>query len=621
MRSLNSKDKGENMKFLDKIESPADLKKLSFSQLELLSAEIRQFLIENVSKTGGHLASNLGVVELTVALHYVFNSPLDSFVFDVGHQSYVHKMLTGRKDEFSTLRQFEGLSGFPKKSESSHDKFNSGHSSNSISVALGIAEANRLLKNDNHSIAVIGDGALTGGLAYEALNNAGRSKSNLIVLLNDNEMSISHNVGSMTGYLNDLRTKKKYTDFKANLKQFLNKSETGVQIEKMLSKTKSGLKHLLLADTLFEALGFTYIGPLDGHDIFTLCTVLERAKHMEKPVFIHTYTKKGKGYAFAEKAPNLYHGTGPFDPTKPLSPSDAETYSKISGDTIFKMAQNDEKIVAISAAMAEPTGLLPFAEAFPDRFFDVGISEAHAVTFSSGLSDNGFFPVISIYSTFMQRAYDSIAEDLAQQGDLKALLCLDRAGLVGEDGETHHGVFDIAYLSHIPKVKIFAPYSKQGLEAVITHALTEKDGLYAVRYPRGVAKDGQEVTDIFKPEQLRKGEKVTVVSISAMTLVVNDAEFDGDHFHLNSIKPIKTEEIISSLKKTKKLVTVEDNVLNGGMGSLLVSALRKDGFTDFSYLPIGIDDEFVPQGKVSKLLSKLNMDASNISERIKDFLS
>ncbi|MBR4030432.1 MAG: 1-deoxy-D-xylulose-5-phosphate synthase, partial [Clostridia bacterium] len=410
------------MKFLDKIESPADLKKLSFSQLELLSAEIRQFLIEKVSKTGGHLASNLGVVELTVALHYVFNSPLDSFVFDVGHQSYVHKMLTGRKDGFSTLRQFEGLSGFPKKSESKHDKFNSGHSSNSISVALGIAEANRLLKNDNHAIAVIGDGALTGGLAYEALNNAGRSKSNLIVLLNDNEMSISHNVGSMTGYLTDLRTKKKYTDFKANLKQFLNKSETGVQIEKMLSKTKSGLKHLLLADTLFEALGFTYIGPLDGHDIFTLCTVLERAKHMEKPVFIHTYTKKGKGYAFAEKAPNLYHGTGPFDPTKPLSASNAETYSKISGDTIFKMAQKDEKIVAVSAAMAEPTGLLPFAETFPERFFDVGISEAHAVTFSSGLADNGFFPVISIYSTFMQRAYDSVAEDLAQQGDLKALL-------------------------------------------------------------------------------------------------------------------------------------------------------------------------------------------------------
>lgn len=621
MRSLNSKDKGDNMKFLDKIESPADLKKLSFSQLELLSAEIRQFLIEKVSKTGGHLASNLGVVELTVALHYVFNSPLDSFVFDVGHQSYVHKMLTGRKDGFSTLRQFEGLSGFPKKSESKHDKFNSGHSSNSISVALGIAEANRLLKNDNHAIAVIGDGALTGGLAYEALNNAGRSKSNLIVLLNDNEMSISHNVGSMTGYLTDLRTKKKYTDFKANLKQFLNKSETGVQIEKMLSKTKSGLKHLLLADTLFEALGFTYIGPLDGHDIFTLCTVLERAKHMEKPVFIHTYTKKGKGYAFAEKAPNLYHGTGPFDPTKPLSASNAETYSKISGDTIFKMAQKDEKIVAVSAAMAEPTGLLPFAETFPERFFDVGISEAHAVTFSSGLADNGFFPVISIYSTFMQRAYDSVAEDLAQQGDLKALLCLDRAGLVGEDGETHHGVFDIAYLSHIPGIKIFAPYSKQGLEAVITHALTQKDGLYAVRYPRGVAKDGQEVTDIFRPEQLRKGEKVTVVSISAMTSVVNDAEFDGDHFHLNSIKPIKTEEIISSLKKTKKLVTVEDNVLNGGMGSLLVSALRKDGFTDFSYLPIGIDDKFVPQGKVSQLLSMLNMDTSDISERIKDFLS
>ncbi len=609
------------MGILEKIESPADLKKLSLSELKFLSTEIRQFLIENVSQTGGHLASNLGVVELTVALHYVFNSPSDSFVFDVGHQSYVHKILTGRKNDFSSLRQFGGMSGFPKKTESPHDKFNSGHSSNSISVALGIAEANRLKNNDNYSIAVIGDGALTGGLAYEALNNAGRSKSNLIVILNDNEMSISHNVGSMTSYLNDLRTKQKYTDFKTNLKQTLSKSTVGQHIEKMLSKTKSGLKHFLLSDTLFEALGFTYIGPLDGHDLPTLCTVLERAKRLEKPVFIHTYTKKGKGYLFAEQAPNLYHGTGPFDPATPLKPSTSETFSKVAGDTILKMAKEDDSAVVISAAMAEPTGLLPFANAFPKRFFDVGISEAHAVTFSAGLADNGFFPVIAIYSTFLQRAYDSILQDLAQQSDLNALFCIDRAGLVGEDGETHHGVFDISYLSHIPDIKLYTPYSKEGLEAVIEFAMTEKKGLYAVRYPRGVAKNGDKPTDIYTPEQLREGKNVTVVSISAMTSVVKETEFDGDHFHLNAIKPVKTEEIISSLKKTKKLVTIEDNVLNGGMGQLLISALKKDGFSDFSHLAIGIDDAFVPQGKISDLLCSLNMDSASLKARIEEFIS
>ncbi|MBQ7040166.1 MAG: 1-deoxy-D-xylulose-5-phosphate synthase, partial [Clostridia bacterium] len=370
------------MGLLEKINSPQDIKGLSFDELSVLAEEIRQFLIENVSQTGGHLASNLGVVELTLGLHKTFNSPDDSIVFDVGHQSYVHKILTGRKDKFSTLRKFGGLSGFPKMSESLHDKFNSGHASNSISVAAGIAEANRLKRSNNYSIAILGDGALSGGLAFEALNNAGRLKSNLIVILNDNEMSISSNVGSLTNYLTRLRTTEKYTDFKEKLKETLDKSSIGKKFSNILSSTKSGIKHLLLSGTIFEALGFAYIGPIDGHNISDICSVLEGAKHLEKPVFIHAYTKKGKGYSFAEEAPHLYHGISAFEKTKPYVPSNSLTYSKVSGDTIAEFADSDKKIVAISAAMRDATGLTPFYEKHPERFFDVGISEGHAVTFA-----------------------------------------------------------------------------------------------------------------------------------------------------------------------------------------------------------------------------------------------
>ena len=605
------------MGLLQNINSPKDIKNLSTDELNLLAGEIRQFLIENVSKTGGHLASNLGICEITLAIHKVFDSPNDSIVFDVGHQSYVHKIITGRRDLFPTLRKFNGLSGFPKSIESPHDVFNSGHSSNSVSVALGIAEANKLSGNKNFAIALLGDGALTGGLVYEALNNAGRSDSNLIVILNDNEMSISQNVGGMTKYLNKLRTAEKYTDFKSNLKSVLNQTPVGKKLSGFLSTTKSGLKHMLLSDTIFDSLGFTHIGPIDGHDISALISVLESAKHLKKPVFIHAYTKKGKGYEFAEKAPHLYHGVGPFDKTKPIYENDALTYSKIAGNAILNAAETDKKIVAISAAMCDSTGLSPFSKKFPERFFDVGISEGHAVTFSAGLSKKGYFPVACIYSTFLQRAYDNILHDLSLQ-QLPALLCIDRAGLVGEDGETHHGIFDISFLSHIPEITIFTPYSKEGVEGCINYALTHKDKLYAVRYPRGKAVQGNIVSDPFVPELLREGEKYTVVSISAMTEVVKQAEFDGDHFHLNCIKPLDVTKIAKSLSKTKKLVTVEDNIENGGMGELLTSQLsKKYPNLKFSHTSLAVKDRYVPQGSVGELLSLLGMDKKAIEELLK----
>lgn len=608
------------MAILENMNKLQDLKQLNYENMAQLAAEIRSFLVDSVSKTGGHLASNLGVVELTLALHKVFNSPEDSIVFDVGHQSYVHKILTGRKDAFKTLRQHNGLSGFPKVSESEHDSFNSGHASNSISVALGFAEANRLMKNENHSIAVLGDGALTGGLCYEALNNAGRSKANLIVILNDNEMSISPNVGSMTKYLNKLRTGPKYTSMKRSVKEKLVQNKAGEKVYTFLDRTKDGVRRMLLAPTLFEELGFTYIGPIDGHNIENLCTVLERAKDLNKPVFIHVYTKKGKGYPFAEQAPHLYHGTGPFDITKAVTPSDAETFSSVCGNTLHALGEQNKNLVAVSAAMADATGLLPFAKKYPERFFDVGISEAHAVTFSAGLSAKGYFPAVCIYSTFMQRAYDSILHDMALQPHVSALLCLDRAGLVGADGETHHGIFDISYLSHIPNVEIFTPYTAEGLEAAIHLAVTEQKKVYAVRYPRGGAVHGEIVSDVYVPEQLRNGEKVTVVSCSNMTNVVKDVHFDGDHFHLNCIKPVKIDEIAKSLAKTGKLVTIEDNVIKGGMGMLLGEALAKAGVYGIQHLSLGIDDAFVTHGSVDELLCDLELDAKSLETKIEEFI-
>lgn len=604
------------MSILDQVNSPSDIKKLNLEQLSLLCAEIRSLLIKTVSENGGHIASNLGVVEVTIALHRVFDSPRDKIIWDVGHQSYVHKILTGRKDAISTIRKYGGISGFPKTSESEHDIFNTGHSSTSISAALGIAQANRLLGNDNFTIAVIGDGALTGGLAYEALNNAGGTETNLIVVLNDNEMSISKNVGSMTNYLNKLRTQPFYFKLKKTVERTINKIPVvGENIVKALYNTKSGIKHLFLPGTFFEELGFTYIGPIDGHDIKLMTTVFERAKHLNQPVLVHVLTKKGKGYGFAEKSPALYHGTSGFDVKKPLDGKiNLDSFSNVFGKKLLQLGEKNENVVAVTAAMGGATGMSFFQKKFPQRFFDVGISEGHAITFCCGLAATGKIPVVAIYSTFLQRAYDNIVHDLALQ-NLHVVMCLDRCGLVGEDGETHHGIFDVSYLSHIPGITIFTPSNKKELEAALETAVCQVKGPVAVRYPKGNADEGQQVEDIYAGVLLREGKSVTVVTMSRMTNVVKKVKFDGDHIHLNCIKPIDIQCIIRSLKKTGKLVTVEDNIIAGGMGECVVRELGKHGIYTKA-IHLGVDDRFVTHGKISQLLTELELDEKSLERKL-----
>ncbi len=608
------------MKILDTVKCSHDLKKLNTKQLISLSGEIRELLINVVSKNGGHLASNLGVVELTVAIHKVFNLPEDKVVFDVGHQSYVHKILTGRKDMLDTLRKYGGISGFPKTSESEYDAFNTGHSSTSVSVAYAISKANSLNGRDNYAIALIGDAAISNGLAFEALNNAGLSGSKLIVILNDNEMSIAKNVGNISNYLTELRTRPSYHKAKEDVHSFLNKVPfVGKKIAKLIYGIKSAIKHTVIPDTMFEDLGFTYMGPVDGHDITKLCTVLERAKSMDKPVLVHAVTKKGKGYEFAEEKPHLYHGIGSFDINASATDAiDEKSYSYIAGQTACTLAQKDENIVAICAAMEEATGLRKFHISFPDRFFDVGISEGHAVTFASGLASQGKIPMVFIYSTFLQRAYDNIVHDAALSKQ-HIVLCVDRAGLVGADGETHHGVFDIAYLSHIPGITVLTPYTRQGLEAALKTAVCDVKGTVAVRYPRGAAPDGNVVDDVFKAELLREGHKVTVVTMSRMSEIVAGVDFDGDHINLNSVKPLDIDAIIKSVRKTGRLITAEDNLISGGMGEMITSELYRRGiFVKTENL--GIKDRFVTHGSVDELLRENGLDKDSIKKRIDESL-
>jgi len=462
---------------LEHIDNPSDLKKLNSDELNLLSAEIREFLVENVSKTGGHLASSLGVVELTIALHKTFNSPTDKIIWDVGHQAYVHKILTGRKDKFNTLRQYGGLSGFPRGSESEHDAFDAGHASNSISAALGYVCARDIKKEDHTVVAVIGDGALSGGLAFEGINNAARLKTNLIVILNDNEMSIAKNVGGVSKYLNNLRTRPGYMKTKSDVSSTLQKIPLiGKPVYKLISGTKSVFRFIVTKPQthVYEELGFKTVGPVDGHNIKDLCTSLERARNIKGPVMIHMYTQKGKGYAFAEENPSKFHGIGRFDPKSGESESkktESVSPSKVFGSKLIELAKDNDKIVAITAAMPDGTGLTEYAKTYPERFYDVGIAEGHAVTFAGGLSKGGAVPVVAIYSTFLQRAYDNIYHDLILQ-KVHAVLAIDRAGLVGEDGETHHGMFDISYLNVLPHISILAPSSASQLEEMLEFANT-----------------------------------------------------------------------------------------------------------------------------------------------------
>lgn len=619
---------------LDKINSPADVKKLSDEQLKQLAAEIRQLLIEVISHTGGHLAPNLGVVELTLALHKVFNTPQDKLVFDVGHQAYIHKIITGRREQFPTLRQYGGLSGFPKRSESEHDAFGTGHSSTSISAALGMAVARDLQGEDYNVVAIIGDGSMTGGMAFEALNNAGTLHKKMVVVLNDNEMSISKNVGAMSDYLYHLRTGETYNKIKNDIEGWLKNMEFGTDVLKAIRRLKGSVKYLMVPTSIFEELGFTYLGPVDGHDIHGLIEVLQAAKKIDGPVMVHVLTKKGKGYKPAEESPNKFHGTGPFEIAtgkKITNPAAPISYTEVFGKTITELADSDKKIVGLTAAMPDGTGLNIFAQAHPDRFFDVGIAEQHAVTAAAGMAAAGMKPVTAIYSTFMQRAYDSILHDICMQ-KLHVTMCLDRAGLVGDDGYTHHGVFDYAYLRSIPNMTIMAPKDENELRHMLKTALSF-NGPISVRYPRGSGV-GVDITEpmqelpIGKAEVLREGKELCFWAIGSMVQSAVQAAdklkeqgIDAGVVNMRFAKPLDKELLIEHAKRYGKIVTLEEGVLAGGVGSEVLEILDDAGLLQqCAVLRLGIPDEFVTHGDKKLLFRDLGLDTDAIVQKAAAFV-
>ncbi len=621
-------------KLLDTINSPDDVKALTEEQLVQLAGEIRQLIIEVTSKNGGHLAPNLGVVELSLALHKVFSTPKDKIVYDVGHQAYIHKIVTGRRDMFHTLRQYGGLSGFPKRSESEHDAFGVGHSSTSISAALGMAVARDVKGEDYDVVAVIGDGSMTGGMAFEALNNAGDLRKRMIVVLNDNEMSISKNVGAMSEYLYQLRTGETYNRIKHDLEGWLGNVDFGGDVLKVLRRIKGSVKNLMLPTCIFEELGFTYLGPIDGHDIHSLIEVLEAAKNLDEPVLIHVITKKGKGYAPAEESPNKFHGTGPFEVAtgkKIANPNAPITYTEVFGNTVIELAKEDENIVAITAAMPDGTGLTPFSKEFPKRFFDVGIAEQHAVTAAAGMAAAGLNPVVAIYSTFMQRAYDSVMHDICMQ-NLHVSLCLDRAGLVGDDGFTHHGVFDYAYLRSMPNMTVMAPKDEDELRHMLKTAVG-MNGPVAVRYPRGsgvgvALSDSLNTLSIGKAEVLRVGTDVSLWAIgtmveSAMKLAEKLAEqgINAGVVNMRFAKPIDKELLLAHAEKYKNIVTLEEGCLRGGVGSAVLEALNEARLLGTcKVLNFGIPDEFILHGDKQRLFQDIGLDVETMAGKVTAFV-
>ena len=611
---------------LETINSPADVKALSLDELKQLAEEIRQFLISVISKTGGHLAPNLGVVELSLALHRVFSTPEDKIVFDVGHQSYIHKIVTGRREQFPTLRQYGGLSGFPKRSESEHDAFGTGHSSTSISAALGMAVARDLQGKDYNVVAVIGDGSMTGGMAFEALNNAGTLHKKMIVVLNDNEMSISKNVGAMSEYLYQLRTGETYNKIKHDIEGWLKNMEFGTDVLKAIRRLKGSVKYLMVPTSIFEELGFTYLGPVDGHDLQGLTEVLQAAKKIDGPVLVHVLTKKGKGYKPAEESPNKFHGTGPFEIAtgkKIANPNAPITYTEVFGKTLTELANEDKEIIGITAAMPDGTGMSTFAKAHPERFFDVGIAEQHAVTSAAGAAAAGMKPVAAIYSTFLQRAYDSVLHDICMQ-KLHVTLCLDRAGLVGDDGYTHHGVFDYAYLRSMPEMTIMAPKDENELRHMLKTAV-DYDGPVSVRYPRGSGV-GVEISEpmhslpIGKAEVLREGKDVCLWAIgsmvqSALQVAAKLAEqgISAGVVNMRFAKPLDKELLLAHAAQYGKIVTLEEGALQGGVGSAVLETLNEAKILQqCRVLTLGIPDEFVLHGDKKLLMKDLGLDVDAI---------
>lgn len=611
---------------LDGINGPNDIKNFSLAELTDLASEIRQFLVDSVAKTGGHFGANLGVIELTLALHKVFNSPQDKIVWDVGHQAYPHKILTGRRDKFDTLRKFKGLAGFPKRCESEHDQFGVGHASTSISAALGMAVARDLNKTNERVVAVIGDGALTGGMAMEALNHAGHLGTDLLVILNDNEMSISENVGALSTYLTKLRTDPTYSKAKAEIENILRKVPAiGGVLSKTLEKVKDSMRHIVVPGLLFEAFGFKYLGPVDGHDLQCLMDVLEDTKHLKGPVLIHLITQKGKGFAAAEEAPDKLHAWPSAVKVK-APPS----YTNIFAETLIQLAHGDERIVAVTAAMAPGTGLNKFEAAFPDRCFDVGIAEQHAATFCAGLSTMGKKPVFAVYSTFLQRAYDQVIHDICIQ-NLPVVFAIDRAGLVGPDGETHQGAFDISFLRAIPNLTIMMPKDENELRHMLFTSM-RIDGPVAVRYPRadglGVELDAElKALEIGKAERLCIGKDLTILAIGPMVQValevsekLSERGISCGVVNMRFIKPIDRETILDIIHAGVPIMTLEEAALAGGLGSAVLEVITDAGLTA-PVLRRGLPDEFIEHGSRNELLNSIGLGVDDLVADAEKFVT
>lgn len=615
----------ENFQFLGKINLPDDLKKLNMNELETLATEIRTKMIKTVSQNGGHLSSNLGVVELSIAMHRMFNSPEDKFVWDVGHQIYAHKLLTGRVDKFDTLRTENGISGFCAPNESQHDTFYSGHSSTSISAALGIAEANKRLGKEDYTIAVIGDGALTGGMAYEALNNAGRSGTKLIVILNDNEMSISENVGSMARYLAVVRSKPKYNKLKVKTENTLNKIPLiGSGIANFVSKIKSDIKSTMYESTFFEDLGFKYMGPIDGHNLEHLCEALDSAKLVNAPVLLHISTVKGKGYDFAEKSPSIYHGISNFNIETGEPVSSGANFSSVFGDELCALASKNKKICAITAAMALGTGLKDFSEKYSNRFYDVGIAEEHAVTFASGLAKGGMVPVVALYSTFLQRAYDQLVHDGTLQ-EQKMIIGVDRAGFVGEDGVTHQGLLDVSLVNSVPDATIFSPFTFNVLRKDLRNSVNNASNLTIIRYPRGGETKIPNTYNITDNDfdYFDNSSSKLIISYGRVTSEVINAVEQLRHIginisivSLNKIKPINSKVFDIALS-FNEIYFYEESIRSGSIGQSFADVLFEKSYNG-KYEHIAVDDSFVPHATVKSLLKKYKLDTDSIIEKFSE---
>ena len=612
---------------LERIEKENDIKELNMEELDQLAGEIREFLIQKISLTGGHLASNLGVVELTIAMHRVFTLPKDKMIWDVGHQSYTHKILTGRRAGFDALRKYGGMSGFPKRKESPCDAFDTGHSSTSISAGLGYVEARDLKGEDYSVISVIGDGAMTGGMAYEALNNAAHLKTNFIIVLNDNYMSISENVGGMSNYLAQLRTADFYTGLKKGVTNALHKIPTvGDHMIEQIRRTKSSIKQLVVPGMLFEDMGITYLGPIPGHDISMLCRAFREAKKVEGPVLLHVLTQKGKGYAPAEKDPSRFHGTGPFDIStgEPLQKASKDTYTDIFSKVICDIGKHDPNVAVITAAMADGTGLSAFARYFPKRFFDVGIAEGHGVTFAAGLAAGGMHPVFAVYSSFLQRGYDQLIHDVGLQ-NLPVVLAVDRAGLVGSDGETHQGIFDLSYLGEIPNMTVISPKNRWELADMLRFAV-QFDGPVAIRYPRGTAYDGYEKYRApicyGKSEVIYEEEGIALISVGHMfeeaektRRAIKKIGYNCSLINARFVKPLDGE-MIDELSKTHRLiVTIEENILCGGFGERVSDYVLKNHIP-VQVLSLALPDDYIEHGSVDLLRREVLLDADSMTKRI-----